>query len=106
MDLRATGYRVVIRPLKLEDVDEVFKNNKLIHIPKEFQELKREQNAIDTGIVENIGPSAFADEDPWFSVGDQVYFAKYAGKAIERDGVRYLVMKDDDVLAVLEKADV
>ena len=34
--------------------------------------------------------------------GDQVLFGKYAGQEITLDGEAYLIMKEDDVLAVIE----
>jgi chaperonin GroES len=36
--------------------------------------------------------------------GDTILFGKYAGQEIKLDGVEYLIMKEDDVLAV-ENAD-
>lgn len=35
-------------------------------------------------------------------VGDKVLFSKYSGNEIKIDGVEYLIMKEDDVQAVLE----
>lgn len=34
--------------------------------------------------------------------GDWVYYGRYAGQQIEFEGVDYVVMREDDVLAVLE----
>ena len=34
--------------------------------------------------------------------GDRILFARYAGQEIKLDGNEYLIMKEDDVLAVLE----
>ncbi len=34
--------------------------------------------------------------------GDQVLFSSYAGENVEIDDVEYLLMREDDVLAVLE----
>jgi Chaperonin 10 Kd subunit len=34
--------------------------------------------------------------------GDRILFGKYAGQEIKLDGEVYLIMKEDDVLAVLE----
>ena len=36
--------------------------------------------------------------------GDTILFAKYAGQEIKLDGVEYLIMKEDDVLAVQDAA--
>ena len=36
-------------------------------------------------------------------VGDHVLFGKYSGTEVKVDGEDYLVMRDEDVMAVLEK---
>jgi len=36
-------------------------------------------------------------------VGDSVLFGKYAGTEIKVDGKEYMMMREDDVLAVIEK---
>src|SRR5213594_1384274 len=35
--------------------------------------------------------------------GDRILFGKYAGQEITLDGEQYLIMKEDDVLAVIER---
>ena len=35
--------------------------------------------------------------------GDIILFGKYSGQEIKLDGVDYLIMKEDDVLAAIEK---
>lgn len=37
--------------------------------------------------------------------GDRVLFGKYSGQEIRLDGKDYFIMKEDDVLAVIEGAD-
>jgi chaperonin GroES len=34
--------------------------------------------------------------------GDRVLYAKYAGAEIKMDGEEYLMMREDDILAVIE----
>ena len=36
--------------------------------------------------------------------GDTILFGKYSGQEIKLDGVEYLIMKEDDVLAAIEGA--
>ena len=36
--------------------------------------------------------------------GDTILFGKYAGQEIKLDGVEYLIMKEDDVLAAIDGA--
>ncbi|MEA5097147.1 MAG: co-chaperone GroES [Burkholderiaceae bacterium] len=36
-------------------------------------------------------------------VGDQVLFGKYSGQTVKIDGQEYLVMREDDVMAIVQK---
>src|SRR4029077_1259011 len=36
--------------------------------------------------------------------GDTILFGKYSGQEIKLDGVEYLIMKEDDVLAIHERS--
>jgi chaperonin GroES len=36
--------------------------------------------------------------------GDTILFGKYSGQEIKLDGVEYLIMKEDDVLAIQERS--
>ena len=36
------------------------------------------------------------------NAGDRILFGKYSGQEIKLDGQEYLIMKEDDVLAVIE----
>ena len=38
--------------------------------------------------------------------GDSILFGKYSGQEIKLDGDEYLIMREDDVLAVVEEADI
>ena len=35
--------------------------------------------------------------------GEHVLFGKYAGNEIKIDGVEYLIMREDDILGIIEK---
>lgn len=35
--------------------------------------------------------------------GDRVLFGKYSGNEIKVDGVEHLIMREDDILAIIEK---
>jgi chaperonin GroES len=37
-------------------------------------------------------------------VGDRVLFGKWSGSDVKMDGVEYLIMKENDILGVLEEA--
>jgi chaperonin GroES len=36
-------------------------------------------------------------------VGDKVIYSKYAGTEVKMDGTEYLILRQNDVLAVIEK---
>ena len=58
------------------------------------------------GTVVAIGSGKLLDDGSRASSqlkeGDQVLFSSYAGENVEIDDVEYLLMREDDVLAVLE----
>ena len=43
------------------------------------------------------------DEEMVLKVGDKVLYGKYSGSELEHDGKKYLIMKQSDVLAVINK---
>ena len=42
------------------------------------------------------------DEEMVVKVGDQVLYGKYSGTELEYEGVKYLMMRQSDVLAILK----
>ena len=37
------------------------------------------------------------------SIGDEVYYGKYSGTEVDVDGKKYTVLRESDVLAIIEK---
>lgn len=35
-------------------------------------------------------------------VGDHVYYGKYSGSEVDIDGVKYVILRENDVLAIIE----
>ena len=54
--------------------------------------------AVGNGKVKDDGKRVPLD----VKVGDRILFGKYAGQEIKLDGEEYLIMREDDVLAVIE----
>ncbi|GAA0356169.1 co-chaperone GroES [Alkalibacterium iburiense] len=54
--------------------------------------------AVGEGRVLDNGQRAAVD----VSVGDEVVFEKYAGSEVKYDGTEYLVVKDTDIIAIVE----
>ena len=42
------------------------------------------------------------DEEMVLKVGDQVLYGKYSGTEIEYEGVKYLMMRQSDVMAIIK----
>jgi chaperonin GroES len=60
----------------------------------------------DQGEVLAVGPGRKNDKGeliaPNIAVGDRVLFGKYSGQTVKVDGEELLVMKEDDLFAVIE----
>nr|GBO96522.1 heat shock protein 60 family co-chaperone GroES [Nitratidesulfovibrio sp. HK-II] len=58
------------------------------------------------GEVVAAGPGKVAEDGKLIAMavkkGDLVLFSKYAGTEIKLDGVEHLVMREDDILAIIE----
>ena len=52
------------------------------------------------GKVVAVGPGT-SEVKMEVKVGDQVLYGKYAGQEIQVDGVDYLIMKQNDILAII-----
>ncbi len=61
----------------------------------------------DQGEILAVGPGKRDDNGKQISldvkVGDRVLFGKYAGQAVKVDGQEVLVMREEDIMGVLQK---
>ena len=59
------------------------------------------------GKVLAVGPGRLLDSGergtPCVKVGDEVFYGKYAGSDVEIDGDTYVIIKENDILAIIEK---
>jgi chaperonin GroES len=93
-----------VRPLSdrilVKRVDSESKTKGGIIIPDTAKEKPAE------GIVVAVGPGAVADDgsrrEPVLKRGDRVLFAKYGGTEVKLDGEDHLIMREADVLAVID----
>ena len=54
------------------------------------------------GVVKEVGKGT-KDEEMILKAGDEVLYGKYSGTEIELEGEKFLMMRQSDVLAVIEK---
>ena len=95
LKIKPLGDRLVVKPLEEEEV-----TPSGIVLPETAKEKPQK------GDVLAIGPGA-RDEDGKrvamdVSVGDKVLFAKYGGTEIKVDGDKLLILRESDVLAIIE----
>ena len=95
MKFRPLGDRVVVRRVQEEQ-----KTSGGIIIPDTAQEKPQE------GEVISVGPGALDENGkrvtPEVKAGDFVLFGKWSGTEVKLDGEELLIMKESDIMGVLE----
>jgi chaperonin GroES len=92
--LRPVGDRVVVKPAAREEV-----TRSGIVIPDTAKEKPQEGTVIAVGngrLLDNGDRSPIDVQE-----GDRVLFAKYGGTEFKLDGEEYLVLKENDILAII-----
>lgn len=90
MSIRPLGDRVLIEPTPAEEV-----TLGGIIIPDSAKEKPLKGKILATG-------NGTKDERMELKVNDEVLYGKYAGTEIEYEGKKFLMMRQSDVLAVIE----
>lgn len=94
LNIKPLQDRVVIRPL--EEVAHTTPGG--IVIPDSAQEKSQ------LGEVVAVGPGKLSDEGKAIpvgvKVGEKVFHAKYGGTNVKIDGEEYIILKEEDILAV------
>ena len=89
MAIKPLADRVLIEPAAAEE-----KTIGGIIIPDTAKEKPRQGKVVATG-------NGTKDEEMVVKEGDTVLYGKYAGTELEYDGVKYLIMRQSDILAIL-----
>ena len=90
MKLKPLADRVLIQPTPAEEVTMAG-----IIIPDSAKEKPLRGTVIAVG-------NGTKDEEMVLKAGDKVLYGKYAGTEIENDGEKVLIMRQNEVLAVIE----
>jgi len=95
MKLRPLQDRVIV---KQQDAEEKTKSG--IYLPDAAKEKPTK------GKVISVGPGRLDDNGKAMEipvrVGDTVYYGKYSGTEVEVDGTKYVILRETDLLGVLE----
>ena len=96
MKVRPLNDRILVKRLKEE---EMTKGGIIIPDSAKEKPAEGEIIAVGKGKIDDQGNRIKLD----VKVGDLVLFSKYGGTDVKLDGVDHLIMREDDVLAVVEK---
>ncbi|MDR2744121.1 MAG: co-chaperone GroES [Desulfovibrio sp.] len=95
MKLKPLNDRVLVKRLESEE-----KTAGGLYIPDTAKEKPSK------GEVVAVGPGKLADDGSRIAMavkrGDEVLFNKYAGTEVKLDGVEHLVMREEDILAIID----
>ena len=95
LNLRPLGDRLIVEPMEAEEV-----TASGIILPETAKEKPQK------GKVLAVGPGRRDDEGKLIEMdvqeGDTVLYAKYAGTEVKIDNKKYLILKESDVLAIVE----
>jgi len=95
MKIRPLGDRVLVRRIKEEE-----KTKGGIIIPDTAKEKPQEGKVIAVGKGKrDDGGKLVAPE---VKAGDKILFGKYSGSEIKLDGEEHLIMREDDILGILD----
>lgn len=96
MSLKPLGDRLIVKPTKAEETTAGG-----IVLPDTAQEKPQK------GEVIAIGPGKLLDNGKTvpmeMKVGDTIFYAKYGGTEIKVGSEEYVILRQDDVLAIVEK---
>jgi chaperonin GroES len=95
MNLKPLGDRVVVLPIEQDD-----QTTSGIFLPETAKEKPQQGKivAAGPGSRKETGERIAMDVE----VDDTILYAKYAGTSIKLDGQEYLILKETDILAIVE----
>ena len=94
LKLKPLGGRLIIEPIEQEEMTAGG-----IILPETAKEKPQEGNVLAVGPGERDDKGARIAMD--VTVGDKVIFAKYSGTEIKMDGKKLLIMRESDILAIV-----
>lgn len=104
--IKCISFQVLLKPFDIKEEDPTLAAAKRMGITLTGDSLEREQKSVDKGTVVSWGPTAFKEYgiDVPFEAGDQIVFAKFAGKEVidPETNEKFVVILDQDCIAILK----
>ncbi len=94
-NLKPLGSRVVVEPIEAEDV-----TASGIVLPETAKEKPQKGKVLSVGAGDRDDSGKRVPMD--VKVGDTVLYAKYGGTEIKIDGKKLLILRESDLLAIVE----
>lgn len=94
MNIKPLGDRIIIRVIESEET-----TKSGIVLPGTAKEKPMQGEVLAVGSGEMVDGKKIPLE---LKVGDKVIYSKYAGTEVKMDGNEYLIVRQSDVLAVIE----
>ena len=94
MNIKPLGDRIIIRVIESEET-----TKSGIVLPGTAKEKPMQGEVLAVGSGEMVDGKKVPLE---LKVGDKVIYSKYAGTEVKMDGTEYLILRQNDVLAVIE----
>jgi chaperonin GroES len=96
MNMRPLHDRVVVKRIEQQE-----QKQGSLYIPDSAKEKPQEGEVIAVGKGKRDDKGEVHGLD--VKAGDRILFGKYSGSDIKMDGEEYLIMREDEILVVLEK---
>src|ERR1700730_14012607 len=96
MQIRPLYDRVVVRRIEQKE-----RMQGGLHIPDSAKEKPQEGEVAAIGKGKRLEDGKLVPLD--VQVGDRILFGKYSGSDIKIDGEEFMIMREDEVLGILEK---
>ena len=97
MNIRPLYDRIVVKRIEEQETTRTG-----IVIPDSAKEKPQEGEVMAIGKGKRLDDGKMVALD--VRVGDRILFGKYSGNDIKLDGIEYIIMREDDVLGVLDVA--
>lgn len=94
MNIKPLGDRIIIRVIEGEET-----TKSGIVLPGTAKEKPMQGEVLAVGSGEMVDGKKIPLE---LKVGDKIIYSKYAGTEVKMDGTEYLILRQNDVLAVIE----
>jgi chaperonin GroES len=97
MNIRPLYDRIVVKRVE----GDVEKTSGGLFIPESAKEKPQEGEVFAVGKGKRLEDGKVVPLD--VQKGDRILFGKYSGSEIKLDGIEYLIMREDEILGILEK---